>query len=98
MDFILKYYAHPYVFFVIFSMLIIYNIVHQYRSDSIIKDNNLDLSVLNKIFLFRIPFFNIKYDIDNSVLLKIKKLAKEYLIINIILISYFVLGVLIFGG
>jgi len=31
-------------------------------------------------------------------LLKIKKLAKEYLIINIILISYFVLGVLIFGG
>ena len=94
MDLILKYYAHPYAFFMIFSTLIIYNIVHQYRSDYIIKNYNLELNVLNKMFLFRIPFFN--SGIENFALLKIKKLAIEYVVVNILLVSYFISGILIF--
>ena len=64
MDLILKYYTHPYTFFAVFSTLIIYNVLHQYRVDHIIKNNNLELKTLNKIFLFRVPFFNTKNSIN----------------------------------
>ena len=93
---ILKYYTHPYVFFTVFVMIILYNIIHQYRSDYVIKHYNLKLNVLCKIYYFRVPFIKSNNYIDRLAWKKVQYLAKEFILVNFLLFSYYILILIIF--
>ncbi len=92
---ILKYYTHPYMFFTVFVMIILYNVIHQYRSDYVIKHYNLKLNILCKIYYFRVPFIKCN-NIDRLAWKKVQYLAKEFTLVNFLLFSYYVLIFIIF--
>ncbi len=97
MELLIQYYAHPYTFFGVLSLLIIYGAVHQYRVDSIIKRYELDLPFSSKLILFRFPTKKKTNNISVSAHLDIQKLAKEYVVVNLIIFSYFIAGILMYS-
>jgi len=92
-DFILNYYMHPYTFMGVFLVLFIYGVVHEYRSDSLIKSNNLSLKFVSRLLIFRIPSKINKGKICDLAWLKIQKLAREYIFVHVLIFSYFISGI-----
>ena len=93
MEQLLDYYLHPYLIFGVIILIVFYCAVHQYRSDMVIKKNNLSLNFWKKLVLFRLPFFYKNLALDDRIKLEIRKLSEEFLFITIFALSYFIIGI-----